>query len=107
MEFKDYTKEEQDLILLYMDIIIQEMITNRNHIPISHIAKVVQEFYDTFPGLYEYRLEELYKVAPDGNIFSTYMPDPGIEIKCVSIPDGCTYANAIDISIEEKNNEDS
>ena len=108
MQFEDYTKEEQDLIISYMDIIIQEMISNSNHVPIPDIAKVVQEFYDSFPGLYEYRMEKLYEAAPDGNIFSTYMPDPGPEARYVNkYLDRTTYAKAIDINVEEKNDEDN
>ena len=84
------------------------MISNRNHVPIPHIAKVIQEFYDSFPGLYEYRLEKLYEVAPDGNVFSTYMPDPGPEARYVNkYLDRTTYAKAIDINVEGKNDEDN
>lgn len=106
IQFNNLTKEEQELVISYMDIIIQEMISNRNHVPIPHIAKVIQEFYDSFPGLYEYRMEKLYEVAPDGNVFSTYMPDPGPEARYVNkYFDGTTYAKAI--NIEEKSNEDN
>lgn len=105
MQFKDYTKEEQDLIITYMDTILQDMISNRNHIPISHIAKVIQEFYDSFPGLHEFRLRELYEAFPDGNVFSTYMPNS--EINYANIPDKCIHAKVIDINVKEKNNENN
>lgn len=104
IQFNSLTKEEQELIISYMDIIIQTSIKNKE--PISNVAEIVQEFYDSFPGLYEYRLEKLYEVAPDGNIFSTYMPDPGPEARYVNkYFDGTTYAKAI--NIEEKSNEDN
>lgn len=61
VQFNNLTKEEQELIISYMDIIIQTSIKNKE--PISNVAEIVQEFYDSFPGLYEYRLEKLYEVA--------------------------------------------